>query len=415
MDAPSVSGLTFNKILVLVIAAVIGVLALLAIPNMYESLDAKEIMVIQFPRGELVAFTEPGIYTQWFGTVTKYPRRVQYSFNKGCKKEDSTAFAPQSIRFNDGGHATLCGAISWEMPMDPKAIIRLHKEFNSAVAIEQQLIGKAIGNAAFTAGPMMSSTESSGARRAELTQAINDQTLNGIFETKTTLEKQVDPLTKAETSVTVAMIVKDEKGNPKRISQGAVSGYGLTLLPMTIDEITYEKIVEDQIAQRQQAITQVQISQANARRAEQDRITVEQQGMADAAKAKWAQEVTKAQKVTEAQQKLEVATLSAKAAEQYKREQILVGEGDAERKKLVMAADGALDQKLITYKEVMTAAWTAIGAYQGNWVPQITSGGGEAKNGALSMLELVGMKAARDLGIDMSVTGAEATANKHKK
>lgn len=41
--------------------------------------------------------------------------------------------------------------------------------------------------------------------------------------------------------------------------------------------------------------------------------------------------------------------MEAQAAEQYKRKMILEGQGEAEKKQLVMNADGALDQKLAAY------------------------------------------------------------------
>ena len=59
---------------------------------------------------------------------------------------------------------------------------------------------------------------------------------------------------------------------------------------------------------------QVQTSIANAKKSEQDALTAEQKGKADATSAKWAQEVIKAKLVTEAQQKKEVAALEAQAA-----------------------------------------------------------------------------------------------------
>src|SRR6187402_3032671 len=59
---------------------------------------------------------------------------------------------------------------------------------------------------------------------------------------------------------------------------------------------------------------QVQTAIANSKKAEQDAITTELQGKAAAAKAKWEQEVIKAQAITQAQQEKEVAALNAETA-----------------------------------------------------------------------------------------------------
>ena len=119
----------------------------------------------------------------------------------------------------------------------------------------------------------------------------------------------------------------------------------------------------------------VQTAIAAAKKAEQNAITVEKQGEAEAMKAKWDQEVIKARAVTESEQKKEVAKLDKEAAEFKKQELILLGQGEAERKKLVMNADGALEKKLEVYKEVNLRYAEAIEKYKGNWVPSVTMGG----------------------------------------
>ena len=55
----------------------------------------------------------------------------------------------------------------------------------------------------------------------------------------------------------------------------------------------------------------VQQAIVNSKKAEQDTLTVEQQGKAEAAKAKWAQEVEKATAVTSAEKDKEVAVTQA--------------------------------------------------------------------------------------------------------
>ena len=148
---------------------------------------------------------------------------------------------------------------------------------------------------------------------------------------------------------------------------------------------------------------QVQTAIVNAKRAEQDAITVEQQGKADAAKAKWEQEVLKAKAVTAAQQELEVQTLAAKTAAQFKLEQTLLGEGEGARKRASMVANGALEEKLAVYERVMGRWADALKGYSGAIVPQIVTGGGNSGNGAINMMDVLGVKAAKDLGLDMKV------------
>jgi len=408
----------------LVIAGVLLIVGLVSAGRLFENLDAKHIMVIQSPiDGRLDVYTEPGIKWQGFGQVTTYPRRTQYEFNirdilaNGQAGPKDTS---KRLRFNDGGHGNLYGAVSWEMPLKPETIIKIHKTFGSAEAVENQAVSKMIDGATYLAGPLMSSTESSGERRAELVQYINDQSEHGVYVTRA--RTVVSPPTKGadgkdipgtEKTTIFTEIVLDEKGQPKR-QQGSILGeFDIKLFPLSINELKYDNVVEDQIKQRQKATTEVQISQANARRAQQDTITTEEQGKATAAKAKWEQETIKAKFVTEAQQKLEVATLAAKEAEQYKKSQILIGEGDAQRKRLVMEADGALDPKLQAYKEVNAKYAEAIAAaHPGAWSPVVQMGQSANATGgsAQTLIDLFTAKAARDLGLDMSIQGAGNTA-----
>jgi regulator of protease activity HflC (stomatin/prohibitin superfamily) len=239
------------------------------------------------------------------------------------------------------------------MPLAIPDIIAIHKAFNSADAVQASAVSTMLDAALYLAGPLMTSVESMAERKAELVQVINDQAEHGVYVTKTVRREIEDVAGKRE--VTASEIVRDDSGRPRR-QQGSILGeFKIKLLPMSINRIKYDDVVEKQIAERQSATTQVQIAQANAKRAEQEKLTTEAQGAANAAKAKWEQETIKAKIVTESEQKLKVAELAAKEAEQYKRQQILMGEGDAQRKRLVMEADGALEAKLEVYKDVNRA------------------------------------------------------------
>lgn len=110
---------------------------------------------------------------------------------------------------------------------------------------------------------------------------------------------------------------------------------------------------------------------------------------------------------TAAEQRLAVADLDRKAAEQTKLQQILLGEGEAARKRLVLEADGALEAKLATYEKV---AGTFAAAMRGsNWVPSVVmaggNGGGSASSGAVDLIGLLTAKTAKDLALDMNMRG----------
>lgn len=376
------------------------------IMNLWENLDAHEIMVLQSPMsGELSVYTDPGIKYQGFGKVEKYPRRKLYSFiDESPKLGDDNS---KKVRFNDGGHANLSGSVSWEMPLDAQNIIAIHKQFGNAEGVEQQAVAKMIDSAVYLAGPLMSSTESSGERRAELVQYINDQAMNGVYMTRVVEKEIVDAVTQEKHTASATEIVLNKEGIPRRQQGSILSEFGIKLMPLSITNLDYDQIVQKQIAERQNATTQVQISIAKAKRAEQDAITAAKEGEAKAAEEKWKQEAIKAQKVTEAEQNRDVAVLAAQEAEAWKKEQILRGEGEAQRRQLVMTADGALDKKLDAYIQVQKTWADAFSKYTGAMVPSMqmgsTGSNSSAMGNAQGFVDLMTMKAAKDLSLDVGV------------
>jgi hypothetical protein len=394
-----------------IIGALFLVVFVFCIPMMVENLDSSEIMVIQSISGELHVYTEPGPYWQGFGKVTTYPRQRQYSFCSTIDPKNGQEYQCQNatssakrVRFSEGGHALLNGAVNWSMPLDKESIIKIHKQFNNAEAVQEAAVGKTLDSAIYFAGPMMTSTESSGARRGELVQYIDDQAVHGIYSTEAK-EVIVKDANGDKQTTTVTSIMKDKGGIPLRQQGSLLEQFHIQLQPLSINELKYDPVVEAQIADRQKSTTQVQLAIATATMAEQQAKTAESTGKAEAAKAKWAQEVVKATVVTKAQQELEVATLAAKQAEQYKREQILIGEGNAAKRHLEMQANGALEQKLAAYVEVNKAYAEAIAnANPGAWVSTTSMGGSGGKgSNAAELVDLLTARTARQLSLDTTI------------
>ena len=106
-----------------------------------------------------------------------------------------------------------------------------------------------------------------------------------------------------------------------------------------------------------------------------------------------------------------VATLDRDAAKLKKEELILLGEGESERKRLVLAADGALEQKL---KAVVQMNQDAMIALAKRPVPQnyFAGGGTNGSTGAsgydeemVRVLKLMNMQLVKGLNLDMTVKG----------
>ncbi len=401
--------LFFGGLALLVLLVLVG-----TSPMIVENVDAGKIVVIQMPfSGRLVWYTTPGLKWQWWGKVTVYDKQSQFWFSaspdQGDKKDESIP-----VRFNDKGHANISGSLSWQMPADIEHLTQLHTRYNSQEAIEHNLIRTVVEKAVYMTGPLMSSQESAAERRNELLQYIEDQVANGVYRTETIQEKQPDPVSGQLRTVSIVRLVI-KNGQIVRSDESPLAMFGIRTFNPSINQIKYDAVVEAQIAEQQKATMAVQTSLANYKKAEQDAITAAKNGEAEAAKAKWQQEVLKATAVTEAQQKLAVAELDRKTAEQRKQEQILLGEGEAKRRQLVMSADGALDKKLAAYVETQKAWADAFARFPGQLVPTIvygSDGNSRAASGAQDFMNIMGAKAARDLAIDLSAAGNDKTKKK---
>jgi hypothetical protein len=305
------------------------------------------------------------------------------------------------VRFNDGGHGQLSGSCRIDLPVDAPNMIVLHTKYQSQEGIERALVRTVLDKSVYFTGTLMSSKESSNSRRNDLITYIADQAEYGVYRT---LQKEVKNREEGMDSnkvVTVVIILKDSAGRALRQEISPFASYHIAFSNLSINRLDYDSAVEKQIKSQQELTMQVQTAMAQAKTAEQQLYTTQKQGEADAAKAKWDQEKIKAQQVTEAEQQLAVQKLATEKAEQYRQEQILIGQGEAEKKRLVMAANGALDAKLEAWVKSQQFMWDAFGKYTGNLVPLYQTGTGSGANG-LDWMQMMGMKAARDLNLDLS-------------
>lgn len=409
-----------KKIIGISIAAVSFLFILIFAGSLWEQVDAGEIMVKQHPvSGELVFYTSPGIKWQGFAKVTKYQKREQFWFSSGDEQLGESDEGAIKVRFNDGAHADISGSVAWELPLDELHLAELHTKYGSMHAIEQQLIRTVVEKSLYMTGPLMSSAESYASRRNDLLSLIDDQIRNGVFSTVSKDVRRKDEVTGVEKTVREVNLVPSDsiiEHGFKRESVSPLEAFGILVIPgtLSLNAVDYDKTVEAQIQKQQEAIMQVQTAMATTKMAEQRAITVEAEGRASAATAKWEQEVKNATVNAEAEQRNKTATLDLKTAELKKQATILLAEGESQSRKLVMEADGALEKKLQAYTEVNRLYAEAISNYKGAWVPSITMGQGNgaavAQNGAMDFINFLSMKAARDLALDLSVDAATRVA-----
>lgn len=178
---------------------------------------------------------------------------------------------------------------------------------------------------------------------------------------------------------------------------------------------------EGGVSPQQEARMAVETAKAKAEESAQEELRVIAEGKKQVAEKQYEKEQEKVQAVVAAEQEKEVAAekklqaeieaemrvavamLDRDAAAFTKEALILEGEGEAERKRLIISADGALKEKLAAYTEVQNM-WAM--AYSKRAIPQVMMGGSGVDGvdqSASSFSQAIQLMAMRQIGLDMSV------------
>lgn len=373
----------------------------------------KYVIRQEFFTGKMSAITDEGWYFK-FGYVTEFKISdiMWFSVDEedGGQKDESIR-----VRFNDGASAQISGSVRFVLPTEPEKLIQLKKQFGTFERIKKELVIQVVNEAIYLTASLMSSKESYTTKRSLFSDYAQDQALNGVFRTRTNEILTRDSLTGEVSTFTEIEILRDPKTGEILRKESALKDYGVKLKNFVVKRIQYPDNILVQLDEQQQALMDVQKAKAMAQKAEQEAITAEKEGLAKIAVAKAKEEAVKiqavvqAQKVKEvavlkAQEALEVAKLDREAAAEYKEAVTMRAEADANAARKLIQADGALKQKLATYENVMKF-WADAYTKQ-RPTPDIVIGGEDKKgsgNAAEQFMNLLSIKALKDLSLDMNV------------
>ena len=426
---------TGKRIATMVILGITIILALTLGGQMVETVEKGTYHVKQAAiSGNMSVIMDTGMYLQNFGDITVWPRAETFYFT--ADGEGGSGDASIRVQFNDGSFCNISGSMRVTMPPDATKALGLVtiNNFKTYDQLEHELILKITRNALMLTANLMSSRESYAEKRPDFVFWAWDQIEHGQYETADEKVEETDAITKEKVTKIRKIIKHGPDGKPLR-QRNQLEGLGITLGNFEIKTYGYEDKVVTQISDQQEAIMAVQTARAKAAKAEQENLTKEAEGKAKVTTAKYEEMEKKARAIVqaeqekemaviqgekgrdvatllkeqaeiEANQRLKVAELDKQAAEQKKLEEIALGEGESQRKTLVMAADGALEKKLEAYVAVEKAYAEAIAKYNGDWVPKVVMGGStttSSAGGAQALIDLLTSKAAKDLALDLSI------------
>lgn len=380
--------------------------------------------VIQTPSGDTSVKFGAGWYGTYFGSTWEWTDYITFDYDpsKGAEK-GTIASNGINVRYQDGGTGSAFGIVRFVLPNVEDEMITLHKAFRSKEGLASKLLRPVVESAHTMAAGLMTSEASYAEKRGLYMSMIEDQLRNGLYVTK--LENRVvKDVNGNDIKKNVPVIVYESGTMTPKYQPNDLAKFNITVAMSKVTDWTYERKTLEQISDKRKATMAIITAKANAERAKQDAITEREQGIANVMKAKYAKEQDAIKEVVDAEKAKQVAEIVARqqvevarqvrleqeqlklAAYETKKKEIALGQGEAERKRLVMMADGALEKKLATYERVAKYNADAVARIK---VPSTVVGGGGADGSmgggayANSMLTLMGMKAATDLGLDMTM------------
>ncbi len=371
--------------------------------------------------GRMNAKLEPGMWPQLFSDIVTWPKAETFFFTKDIEGGDKTDNSIE-VRFNDGSLCNVSGTLRVMLPASEQQAVDLATKYGYAdyKDLEQKLVLPLVRNSLRLTANFMSARESYSEKRADFVFWVWDQIQNGLYETEEETRKVVDPVSGQEVTKTFKIIRKDSGGNPI-YQQNPLDGLGITMTNFEVKLFDYTEKVRAQIATQQEAMMAVATAKAKSQQAEQEALMAEAEGKANVAREKYAEEQKKIRAVVQGQQRLdvaeldktraivvaaqrlEVAKLDREAAREWKQQQILIGQGDAERKRLIMRADGALKQKLDAY---VRAQQLWANAYAKRQVPNFVMGGngaGDTDKATTEFSQMMQLLVAGQMGLDLSI------------
>ncbi|MCH7938575.1 MAG: hypothetical protein IID13_02385 [Candidatus Marinimicrobia bacterium] len=360
----------------------------------------------------------PGMYGRWFGAIDTWNKAETFYFTSeydgaGDVAEDRS----MEVRFNDGSLTYISGTARITMPTGEQDAINLiiKEGYRSYRDLEQKMILPTVRNALRSTANLMSARESYSEKRLDFINWARDQIQNGLYSTEEITRKVTDIVSGEQVIRTFKRIKRNEATGEPVYLFNPMAGLGIRISNFEIKTFNYAEKVQEQIAAQQEALMAVETARARAKEAEQKAITVEAEGKADVMRVKYEKEQSKIAAVVLAEQGLEVARLERQAAEETRQRDILLGQGEAERKRLVMAADGALAQKLETFEKIQ-GQWAA--AYAQRNVPQLVMGAGAdggTDRATMDFSQAMQLLVAKQLGLDLSIPAGAGVAKQPRQ
>lgn len=400
------------KAIVIGISLVIGFILCL-IMNPFSWNDAGNRTVVEQAGGHQFVEFRPGIfYSGFFAKETEWPNQISVTYQQDQPnlnvKDNGIEIGKIQIMFNDGTTADVKGIAQFVLPADEKDMILIHNTHRTPQSLVTKRLATFTKECLQSSAQSMSSDKHYGGGRAQMSQDFLDQLRNGVYISQTEEKMSYDSAEKEKKRSYVTSIRKDKDGQPLR-KTSAIKEYQITVADASIIDTDYATVVDQKLGKIIEAATASAVSRQELMTAQQKTLTAKAQGEQALVEVEYTQKQDQTKQVVEAQTLVEVAKqdlaqqkVQYEAATYEAKKRQTLADVAAYEKRTTIQANGALELKLDAWLKSQEFMWSAFGKFQGSLVPQVQTGGNGQNGNALNFMELMGVKAAKDLALDLN-------------
>ena len=394
--------------------SLVVLLIVFAFINPFSYNDATERTVVTQTSGkQFVQFKAGVFYSGFFSREQAWPNQISVSytdtaFDGSLSIHDNTIEIGiiRDVRFNDATTASMSGITQFILPVDSKSMLEIHNAHKTPEALVQRRLAPYTVECLKSSAQLMSSEMHYSGGRAQLTQDYMDQLKNGSYLLNIRETYDFDSTENVRKRIYSVQIQTEPNGGRKR-KFSSIKEYSVVIGDAQIIDVDYELKVDEMLGKKITAATDASVSKQRLMTAQQKAMTAEAEGKQKLVEIEYTQKQEQTKQVVAAQTLVELAkqdlikqdiALQASAKEAAKIKTL--ADANAYEKQRLIQADGALAQKLEAWLEAQRAWATAFGGFQGNLVPLYQTGSGGNSN-ALNWMEIMGMKAAKDLNLEL--------------
>ena len=400
------------KLIILGVSLVLG-LVMFTIVNPFSWNDAGNRTVVERTSGEQIVQFQPGVfYAGFFAKEKEWPNQISVTYQEPVPQlelEDNGIEVGQiMIRFGDATTANVKGITQFILPSDEREMILIHNTHRTPQSLVVKRLAPYTKECLQSSAQLMSSEKHYGGGRAQMAQDFIEQLKDGVYLLKTEENLIYDSLEHEKKRVYQTEIQVDPKSKLPKRKISSIKEYGISVADAAITDVDYEDKVDQKLVKIIDAVTKSAISKQELMTAQQQTLTAKAKGEQALVEIEYQQKQEQTKQVVAAETKVKVA-------EQDKLQQKIAYEvsileakkikelanAEAYAKKAIMVADGALEMKLKAQIQVQKAWAEAFSKYTGAIVPMYQTGSGYGNNGAISFMELMTAKTAKDFSLEL--------------